>query len=126
MTVDICLDRDDLLAWLAANQYEVVVLDRDVPGTHGDDICRAMVSDRAETRVLMLTNVGYCVFAAHRRRRYARRAVLLLIKCLGEQTDVERAYLAIDDENLASPWVAVHGHVKLPTSGQVVSPLVAK
>jgi Response regulator receiver domain len=32
-----------------------VVLDRDLPGVHGDDICRALAADRSETRVLMLT-----------------------------------------------------------------------
>jgi DNA-binding response OmpR family regulator len=33
----------------------VVVLDRDLPGTHGDEICRALVAERSESRVLMLT-----------------------------------------------------------------------
>ena len=33
----------------------MVVLDRDLPGTHGDDICRTLVAERCESRVLMLT-----------------------------------------------------------------------
>ena len=33
----------------------MVVLDRDLPGVHGDDICRHIVADRSDTRVLMLT-----------------------------------------------------------------------
>jgi DNA-binding response OmpR family regulator len=33
----------------------VVVLDRDLPGVHGDDVCRALAADRSESRVLMLT-----------------------------------------------------------------------
>ena len=55
MTVDVALDGDHALARLGASRYDVVVLDRDLPGTHGDDICRALVAERSESRVLMLT-----------------------------------------------------------------------
>jgi DNA-binding response OmpR family regulator len=55
MTVDVALDGDDALVRLGANRYDVVVLDRDLPGTHGDDICRALVAERSESRILMLT-----------------------------------------------------------------------
>ncbi len=55
MTVDVALDGDDALAHLDTNRYDVVVLDRDLPGTHGDDICRSLVAERSESRVLMLT-----------------------------------------------------------------------
>lgn len=51
-------------------------------------------------------NVGYNVFAPHRRRGYARRAVALLAGWLAENTDVRRAYLAVDAENAASLGVA--------------------
>ena len=55
MTVDVALDGDDALDRLATGRYEVVVLDRDLPGTHGDEICRSLVAERSESRVLMLT-----------------------------------------------------------------------
>jgi DNA-binding response OmpR family regulator len=55
MVVDVVLDGDEALARLGANRYEVVVLDRDLPGTNGDEICRALVAERCESRVLMLT-----------------------------------------------------------------------
>jgi DNA-binding response OmpR family regulator len=55
MTVDVVLDGDDALARLGANRYDVVILDRDLPGTHGDDICRTLAAERSESRVLMLT-----------------------------------------------------------------------
>ena len=55
MVVDVALDGDDALARLGANRYDVVVLDRDLPGTHGDEICRTLVADRSASRVLMLT-----------------------------------------------------------------------
>src|SRR5580698_2819008 len=55
MIVDVALDGDDALARLGANRYDVVVLDRDLPGTHGDEICRVLAAERSESRVLMLT-----------------------------------------------------------------------
>ena len=45
MAVDIALDGDDARTRLAVTDYDVVVLDRDLPGTHGDDICRALVAE---------------------------------------------------------------------------------
>ena len=56
--VDISLDGDDALAKLAVNRYDVVVLDRDLPTVHGDDICRQLAGGRAGTRILMLTASG--------------------------------------------------------------------
>jgi DNA-binding response OmpR family regulator len=55
MAVDVVLDGDDALARLGVNRYDVVVLDRDLPGVHGDEVCRALVSGRSGSRVLMLT-----------------------------------------------------------------------
>src|SRR5579872_2239146 len=55
MAVDIALDGDDARTQLAISDYDVVVLDRDLPGTHGDEICRGLVVERSASRVLMLT-----------------------------------------------------------------------
>src|ERR1700678_2313279 len=55
MAVDVALDGGAALERLAVNRYDVLVLDRDLPGVHGDDVCRALVEGRSETRVLMLT-----------------------------------------------------------------------
>jgi DNA-binding response OmpR family regulator len=55
MAVDVVLDGAAALERLAVNRYDVVVLDRDLPGVHGDDVCRDLVEGRSETRVLMLT-----------------------------------------------------------------------
>ena len=55
MAVDLALDGDAALEHAAVNRYDVVVLDRDLPGTHGDDVCRALAADRSDSRVLMLT-----------------------------------------------------------------------
>ena len=55
MAVDISLDGDDALAHAAVYRYDVVVLDRDLPAVHGDQVCRRLVADHGQTRVLMLT-----------------------------------------------------------------------
>jgi DNA-binding response OmpR family regulator len=53
--VDIAYDGDAALERLAVFDYDVVVLDRDLPVVHGDDVCRAIVDSGLPTRVLMLT-----------------------------------------------------------------------
>jgi DNA-binding response OmpR family regulator len=55
MAVDVALDGDDALAHLAVTRYDVVVLDRDLPGVHGDEVCRRLVAEQPDTRILMLT-----------------------------------------------------------------------
>jgi DNA-binding response OmpR family regulator len=55
MAVDVALDGDDARSRLAVTDYDVVVLDRDLPGTHGDDVCRSLAAQRSATRILMLT-----------------------------------------------------------------------
>jgi DNA-binding response OmpR family regulator len=55
MTVDVALDGGDALDKLAATGYDVVVLDRDLPGMHGDEICRTLAAGRSASRILMLT-----------------------------------------------------------------------
>ena len=55
MAVDVVLDGTDALSHLAVTRYDVVVLDRDLPGTHGDEVCRRIVAQRSQGRVLMLT-----------------------------------------------------------------------
>jgi DNA-binding response OmpR family regulator len=58
MAVDVALDGINALERLAVTRYDVVVLDRDLPGIHGDDICRRITADGADSRVLMLTAAG--------------------------------------------------------------------
>jgi len=55
MAVDVALDGDEARTRLAVNDYDVVVLDRDLPGTHGDEICRSLVAEGSVSRILMLT-----------------------------------------------------------------------
>jgi DNA-binding response OmpR family regulator len=55
MAVDISYDGADALTHVSVNAYDVVVLDRDLPAVHGDQVCRALIDRQAEARVLMLT-----------------------------------------------------------------------
>ncbi|HXC80322.1 MAG TPA: response regulator transcription factor [Trebonia sp.] len=55
MAVDVALNGADALESLSVTRYDVVVLDRDLPGTHGDEVCRRIVSEGSGSRVLMLT-----------------------------------------------------------------------
>jgi DNA-binding response OmpR family regulator len=58
MAVDVAFDGREALGRVALADYDVVVLDRDLPGVHGDEVCRAMVTDARPSRVLMLTAAG--------------------------------------------------------------------
>ncbi len=58
MAVDVAYDGKDALEKATVNSYEVVVLDRDLPIVHGDDVCRTLVADGSPARILMLTASG--------------------------------------------------------------------
>jgi DNA-binding response OmpR family regulator len=53
--VDVAADGRDALAHVALTDYDVVVLDRDLPGVHGDEVCRELVAREHDGRILMLT-----------------------------------------------------------------------
>ena len=55
MAVDIAFDGADALLHAAGDTYDVILLDRDLPKIHGDDVCRALVARGSRSRVLMLT-----------------------------------------------------------------------
>jgi DNA-binding response OmpR family regulator len=55
MAVDTAWDGPAGLERTSVNRYDVIVLDRDLPGLHGDDVCRSLVANRYPARVLMLT-----------------------------------------------------------------------
>ena len=58
MAVDVVLDGLAALERISVNDYDVLVLDRDLPWLHGDDVCAAVVRSESPTRVLMLTAAG--------------------------------------------------------------------
>jgi DNA-binding response OmpR family regulator len=58
MAVDVAYDGDTAMELIDVNDYDVLVLDRDVPGLHGDDVCRALAQRGDALRILMLTALG--------------------------------------------------------------------
>ncbi|MCW2490659.1 MAG: hypothetical protein QOH56_2985 [Pseudonocardiales bacterium] len=58
MAVDVAYDGDDGFSKATQTRYDVVVLDRDLPGKSGDEICRSLTDEGVLTRVIMLTASG--------------------------------------------------------------------
>lgn len=56
--VDVVHDGEQGLRCASGGGYDVVVLDRDLPLVHGDEVCRALVRQGCPSRVLMLTAAG--------------------------------------------------------------------
>ncbi|MFI7708152.1 response regulator transcription factor [Nonomuraea sp. NPDC049480] len=55
MAVDVAADGAAALERLAVTDYDVLILDRDLPVVHGDEVCRTLVAEGARCRILMLT-----------------------------------------------------------------------
>ena len=55
MAVDAAADGAEALMKARVHPYDVVVLDRDLPAVHGDDVCRALTAEQPHVKVLMLT-----------------------------------------------------------------------
>jgi DNA-binding response OmpR family regulator len=55
MAVDVCYDGEAAVERLSVNRYDVAVLDRDMPGRTGDEVCRWAVQSALGTRILILT-----------------------------------------------------------------------
>jgi DNA-binding response OmpR family regulator len=58
MAADVAFDGHEALDHVAAADYDVIVLDRDLPGLHGDQVCRSLLAGGCPSRVLMLTAAG--------------------------------------------------------------------
>ena len=58
MAVDVALDGQAGLARALVNEYEVIVLDRDLPVVHGDEVCTRLVAAGGRSRILMLTGAA--------------------------------------------------------------------
>jgi DNA-binding response OmpR family regulator len=58
MAVDLAFDGQDALDHAIGVGYDVIVLDRDLPKVHGDEVCRRLTADGCDSRILMLTAAG--------------------------------------------------------------------
>ena len=59
IAADVVADGDAALAAVEINDYDVVLLDRDIPGVHGDEVCRRLAENPDSPAVLMLTAAGH-------------------------------------------------------------------
>src|ERR1700747_2885673 len=58
MAVDTAYDGHSGRRKAALAEYDVVLIDRDLPGVHGDEVCRRLIAAGTRARLLMLTASG--------------------------------------------------------------------
>jgi DNA-binding response OmpR family regulator len=58
LAVDVAYDGAGALDRAEVNEYDVIVLDRDLPKVHGDEVCKRLVARRYSARIIMLTAAG--------------------------------------------------------------------
>ena len=58
LAVDVAYDGAGALERAGINDYDVIVLDRDLPKVHGDEVCKQLVAQRYPARIIMLTAAG--------------------------------------------------------------------
>ena len=64
MAVDVALDGLAGFEKAVLNDYDVVVLDRNLPGMHGDEVCRRLAASDSTARILMLTAARGCAISS--------------------------------------------------------------
>jgi len=118
MAVDVSYDGGDALERGTVVDYDVVVLDRDLPGVHGDEVCRSMVARGSSARVLMLTASstiadrvdGFGLGADdYLPKPFAYAELVARIRALGRRSQP------------AVPPVLVHGDLRLDPSLRIVT-----
>lgn len=118
MAVDIASDGDQALKRAADDNYDVIVLDRDLPKLKGDDVCRALIGRGSRSRVLMLT-AAYTI--ENRVDGLALGADDYLPKPFAFAELIARIRaLARRSEHVLSP-VLISGDVRLDTGARIAS-----
>jgi DNA-binding response OmpR family regulator len=113
MAVDVALDGRSGLQRALVNDYDVVLLDRDLPGLHGDDVCAEIVAHGARSRVLMLTAAATI---DDRVNGLGRGADDYLAKPFAFAELVARVNALARRSHPALPPVLVHGDLRLDTA----------
>ena len=118
MAVDVAGDGSTALAKAEVNDYDVVVLDRDLPVVHGDEVCRALALRRSTCRILMLTASGGVDDRVeglelgaddYLPKPFAFAELVARLRALGRRTQVAR------------PPVLVRGDIVLDPSRRVIT-----
>jgi DNA-binding response OmpR family regulator len=118
MAVDIVFDGQAALRHAKQQSYDVVVLDRDLPRLHGDDVCRRLVADGARSRVLMLTAADTI---EHRVDGLSLGADDYLPKPFAFAELVARIRALARRSNPATPPVLARGDIRLDTTQRVAT-----
>src|SRR4051812_46462303 len=118
MAVDVAYDGTSALDRTFEVDYDVVVLDRDLPGVHGDEVCRRLMSESLRPRVLMLTAAGTIAERVHGftigaddylPKPFAYPELVARIRALGRRSQP------------AVPPVLVHGDLTLDPAQRVAT-----
>ena len=118
MAVDVVASGPAALEHSSINRYDVVLLDRDLPGMHGDDVCRALVASGQPARVMMLTAAGTiedrvdglsCGADDYLPKPFAFAELVARVRALARRT------------HPALPPVLVHGDLRLDPGQRVAS-----
>jgi DNA-binding response OmpR family regulator len=118
MAVDVAYDGTAALDRTAEVDYDVVVLDRDLPGVSGDEVCGLLMREPLRTRVLMLTAAGTI---ADRVRGLTLGADDYLPKPFAYPELVARIRALGRRSQPAAPPVLVHGDLQLDPARRVAT-----
>ncbi|MFJ2648118.1 response regulator transcription factor [Streptomyces sp. NPDC087420] len=118
MAVDVSYDGADALERATVVDYDVVVLDRDLPKVHGDEVCAVLVAQEHRARVLMLTA---STTIADRVAGLTRGADDYLPKPFAYAELVARIRAVARRPEQALPPVLVHGDLSLDPARRVAT-----
>jgi DNA-binding response OmpR family regulator len=118
MAVDIVFDGESALLHAARESYDVIVLDRDLPRLHGDEVCKAIVAEGSRARVLMLTAADTI---EHRVDGLSLGADDYLPKPFAFAELVARVRALARRTQPALPPILVHGDIRLDTGRRLAS-----
>jgi DNA-binding response OmpR family regulator len=118
MAVDVVFDGREALERTSLTTYDVIVLDRDLPVVHGDEVCRSLIADGYPGAVLMLTAAGTL---EDRVRGLGIGADDYLGKPVHLVELVARVRALARRSRRSIPPVLVHGDLELDSAGRRVS-----
>lgn len=127
IAADVALDGQEALRRTEVVDYDVVVLDRDLPRLHGDEVCRTLVARAGNTKVLMLTASGTVADRVeglsigaddYLPKPFAHAELIARIRALGRRSQPPSApILAHDDLRLdTAQRLATRGGQRVPLS----------